>query len=79
LSPTYGIYSGFERFENVPVRPGSEEYLDSEKYEAKERRLDGPLLPVVHKLNVARRAHPALQQLATCASSARRTRGSSPT
>ena len=64
LSPTYGIYSGFERFENVPVRPGSEEYLDSEKYESKQRRLDGPLLPVVHRLNTARRAHPALQHLA---------------
>ena len=63
LSPSYGIYSGFEKFENVPVRPGSEEYLDSEKYEAKQRRLDGPLLPVVHRLNVLRRAHPALQQL----------------
>ena len=47
LSPTYGIYSGFESFENVPVREGSEEYLDSEKYEAKKRALDGPLLPLV--------------------------------
>ncbi len=64
LSPTYGIYSGYESFENVAVKPGSEEYLDSEKYEARERRLDGPLLPVVHKLNTARRAHPALQHLA---------------
>ena len=64
LSPSYGIYSGYERFEHVPVTPGSEEYLDSEKYEAKARRLDGPLLPVVHKLNAMRRAHPALQQLA---------------
>ncbi|MCW3011903.1 MAG: glycosidase [Solirubrobacterales bacterium] len=64
LSPTYGIYSGFEKFENVPVKPGSEEYLDSEKYEAKQRRLDGPLLPVVHKLNTVRRRHPALQHLA---------------
>jgi starch synthase (maltosyl-transferring) len=64
LSPTYGIYSGYERFENVPVRPGSEEYLDSEKYEAKARRLDGPLLPVVGRLNALRREHPALQQLA---------------
>jgi starch synthase (maltosyl-transferring) len=63
LSPTYGIYSGYEHFENVPVRPGSEEYLDSEKYEAKERALDGPLLPVVRRLNEARRAHPALQFL----------------
>ena len=33
LSPSYGIYSGYENFENVPVRPGSEEYLHSEKYE----------------------------------------------
>ena len=45
LSPTYGIYSGYEHFEHVPVRPGSEEYLDSEKYEVKQRALDGPLLP----------------------------------
>ncbi len=63
LSPSYGIYSGYERFENVAVRPGSEEYLDSEKYEVKQRRLDGPLLPLVQRLNEARRAHPALQHL----------------
>jgi starch synthase (maltosyl-transferring) len=63
LSPAYGIYSGFENFENVPVRPGSEEYLDSEKYEVKERTLDGPLLPLVAKLNAARRENPALQWL----------------
>ena len=37
LSPSYGIYSGYEHFENVPVREGSEEYLDSEKYEVKQR------------------------------------------
>ena len=41
LSPSYGIYSGYESFENVPVRAGSEEYLDSEKYEVKGRALDG--------------------------------------
>jgi starch synthase (maltosyl-transferring) len=63
LSPTYGIYSGYEHMENVPVREGSEEYLDSEKYEAKERALDGPLLPLVRKLNEARRGHPALRWL----------------
>jgi starch synthase (maltosyl-transferring) len=63
LSPAYGIYSGFEHCENVPVRPGSEEYLDSEKYEVKERSLDGPLLPLVAKLNAARRENPALQWL----------------
>jgi starch synthase (maltosyl-transferring) len=63
LSPSYGIYSGFEQLENVPVRPGSEEYLDSEKYEVKERTLDGPLLPLLAKLNAARRENPALQWL----------------
>jgi len=63
LSPSYGIYSGFESCENVPVRPGSEEYLNSEKYELKQRTLDGPLLPLVAKLNTARRENPALQWL----------------
>ena len=63
LSPTYGIYSGYESFENVPVRPGSEEYMDSEKYEAKVRRLDGPLLPMVRRLNEVRRENRALQRL----------------
>jgi starch synthase (maltosyl-transferring) len=63
LSPTYGIYSGFESLENVPVREGSEEYLDSEKYEVKRRALDGPLLPLVQRLNLARRENPALQHL----------------
>jgi starch synthase (maltosyl-transferring) len=63
LSPSYGIYSGFEHGENVPVRPGSEEYLNSEKYELKRRKLDGPLLPLVARLNTARRENPALQWL----------------
>jgi starch synthase (maltosyl-transferring) len=63
LSPTYGIYSGFENVENVPVREGSEEYLDSEKYEAQARSLDGPLLPLVAQLNRVRRENPALQRL----------------
>jgi starch synthase (maltosyl-transferring) len=60
LSPSYGIYSGFERCENVPVRQGSEEYLDSEKYELRERSFDGPLLPLLKRLNETRRGHPAL-------------------
>jgi starch synthase (maltosyl-transferring) len=62
LSPSYGIYSGFEACENRPVRPGSEEYLDSEKYELKTRRLAGPLIPLITRLNALRRAHPALQR-----------------
>ena len=60
LSPSYGIYSGYERCENVPVQPGSEEYLDSEKYEVRERSFEGPLLPLLRRLNETRRAHPAL-------------------
>ena len=64
LSPSYGIYSGYEHFENVPVRPGSEEYLDSEKYEAKQRSLDGPLLPFIQTVNEIRRSNPALQHFA---------------
>ena len=63
LSPSYGIYSGFESCENVPVRPGSEEYLNSEKYEVRPRTLDGPLLPLVAKLNTVRRENEALQWL----------------
>jgi starch synthase (maltosyl-transferring) len=63
LSPSYGIYSGYEHFENVPVREGSEEYLDSEKYEVKKRKLDGPLLPLVNRLNRVRRENLALQRL----------------
>jgi starch synthase (maltosyl-transferring) len=63
LSPSYGIYSGFEHCENVPLAQGSEEYLDSEKYEIKQRTLDGPLLPLFARLNAIRREHEALQWL----------------
>jgi starch synthase (maltosyl-transferring) len=62
LSPSYGIYSGFEHFEHVQ-RPGSEESLDNEKYEIRQRALDGPLLPLVQRLNHVRRENPALQRL----------------
>ncbi len=61
LSPSYGIYSGFESIENVSVRPGSEEYLNSEKYQIVERSLDGELMPMISKLNRMRRENPALQ------------------
>ena len=63
LSPTYGIYSGFENYENTPVKVGSEEYLDSEKYEIRTRSLDGPLLGLIGRLNAIRRAHPPLRTL----------------
>jgi starch synthase (maltosyl-transferring) len=62
LGATYGIYSGFELAENAALRPGSEEYLDSEKYEIKPRRWHAPdsLVPLVAQVNRIRREHPAL-------------------
>jgi starch synthase (maltosyl-transferring) len=64
LSPSYGIYSGFENVENVAVREGSEEYLNSEKYEAKARALNGELLPLIGQINFIRRDNAALQSFA---------------
>ena len=63
LSPSYGIYSGFELCENTPLREGSEEYLDSEKYQIKVRDWDKPghIKPLVAALNRIRREHRALQ------------------
>jgi starch synthase (maltosyl-transferring) len=63
LSPTYGVYSGYESFERLPVRQGSEEYDHSEKYEVKSRKLDGPLLTLISRMNDIRRENVALQQL----------------
>ncbi len=63
LSPSYGIYSGFESYENEPAFEGSEEYLHSEKYEIKERALDGAMLPLIGRLNAIRHAEPPLQEL----------------
>jgi len=63
LGASYGIYSGFELAENVPVRNGSEEYLDSEKYQIRVRdykRADS-LAEFISQINAIRRAHPALQ------------------
>ena len=63
LGASYGIYSGFELAENVPVRPGSEEYIDSEKYQIRVRdykRADS-LAEVISQINAIRRTHPALQ------------------
>jgi starch synthase (maltosyl-transferring) len=66
LSPSWGVYSGFEHFEHLAVRPGSEEYLDSEKYQYRPRDWGGDvptLSPYLTKLNMIRREHPALQDL----------------
>ena len=65
LSPSYGIYSGYELYENQPQQPGSEEYWDSEKYQYRPRNWTQPdsLTRLVTQLNQIRRDHPALQQL----------------
>jgi len=65
LSPLYGIYSGYELGENQPAAEGSEEYLNSEKYELKVRDWEarGNITDLITRLNRVRREHPALQQL----------------
>ena len=69
LAASYGIYSGFELCENVAVRPGSEEYLDSEKYQIKVRDWNQPgnLNELIARVNEIRREHVALQQNTTLA------------
>ncbi|HKO49322.1 MAG TPA: alpha-1,4-glucan--maltose-1-phosphate maltosyltransferase [Polyangiaceae bacterium] len=65
LSPTYGIYSGYELCENLAVHHGSEEYLDSEKYEIRVRDWNAPgnIKQDISKLNRIRREQPALHEL----------------
>jgi starch synthase (maltosyl-transferring) len=65
LSPTYGIYSGYELCENTPVHHGSEEYLDSEKYEIRVRDWNAPgnIKQDISKINRIRREEPALHEL----------------
>jgi len=66
LSPTYGVYAGYELYEHVAVRPGSEEYLDTEKFQLRPRDWSQPertLAPYLTMLNRVRREHPALHLL----------------
>jgi len=71
LSPTWGVYSGYELYEGTALREGSEEYLDSEKFQLRPRDYAGALQrgaslqPYLTRLNEVRRAHPALQQQRT--------------
>ena len=68
-SPSWGVYAGYELYEHVAVKPGSEEYLDTEKFQIRVRDWDGAtaegrtLAPYLTRLNEIRRAHPALQLL----------------
>jgi starch synthase (maltosyl-transferring) len=69
LSPSWGMYAGYEIYEHRPFKEGGEEYLDSEKYEIKLRDWDGAskkgltLAPFITQLNTIRKANPALQRL----------------
>lgn len=68
-SPTWGVYSGYELFEHVAVKPGSEEYLDTEKFQVRVRDWEGAeaegrtLAPYLTMLNRVRREHRSLQLL----------------
>jgi starch synthase (maltosyl-transferring) len=67
MAPSWGMYSGYELFENEPASPDNEEYLYSEKYEIKHRdfgRADS-LVTMIATINHIRRSHPALQRLRT--------------
>jgi starch synthase (maltosyl-transferring) len=64
LGTSYGIYGpAFELLENAPIKAGSEEYLNSEKYELRHWNLNGPnsIASLIEKTNHARRENPALQ------------------
>lgn len=65
LSSSWGIYSGYELCENQPL-PGREEYLDSEKYQLKQRdwNATGNIKPFIKRLNSIRRDQPALHEYA---------------
>src|SRR5579875_1648650 len=65
LSPAYGVYSGYELYENQPASAENEEYLNSEKYEVKHRDYSRPgsLAPLFGAVNALRRRHPAFSRL----------------
>ena len=71
MGASWGVYSGFELFEHESVREGSEEYLDSEKYELRPRDFEAALAggrslePFLRRLNEIRRIHPALCEMRT--------------
>jgi len=69
MTPSWGMYAGYELYEHVPIAEGKEEYRDSEKYEIKVRDWEGAykkgltLAPFITLLNEIRRKNPALQRL----------------
>lgn len=69
ISPSWGMYAGYELYEHAPFKSDGEEYMDSEKYEIKVRDWDGAakkaltLAPFITQLNAIRAANPALLRL----------------
>jgi len=65
LVPSYGMYSGYELYENEPAGDANEEYLHSEKYEIRRRDWgrDDSLAPFITRVNDIRRRHPAFRWL----------------
>ncbi len=65
LTPSYGVYSGYELYENEPLHEGSEEYLNSEKYNYRPRDYDveGSLAGYMTRINHIRRDHQAFRKL----------------
>ncbi len=69
LAPSWGMYSGYELYEHLPLKLDGEEYLDSEKYQIKIRDWDGAvkngltLAPFITALNSIRASNPALLRL----------------
>jgi len=69
LTPSWGMYAGYELYEHRRFKEGGEEYIDSEKYEIKVRDWDGAtkkkltLAPFITQLNAIRKKNVALQRL----------------
>lgn len=69
MTPSWGMYAGYELYEHIPIAEGKEEYRDSEKYEIKVRDWNGAakkgltLAPFITQLNKIRRDNIALQRL----------------
>ncbi|MBV1942118.1 alpha-1,4-glucan--maltose-1-phosphate maltosyltransferase, partial [Streptomyces sp. BV286] len=69
LSPAWGMYAGYELCENTAIRAGTEDYLDSEKYQLRPRdweaaeRAGTSIAPLIGSLNRIRREHGALRRL----------------
>ncbi|MGA1590973.1 MAG: maltotransferase domain-containing protein [Candidatus Nanopelagicaceae bacterium] len=69
LTPSWGMYAGYELYEHLPIAEGKEEYRDSEKYEIKVRDWEGAakkgltLAPFITQLNEIRKNNVALQRL----------------